>query len=207
VEQRLAPYFTIFLLLSTAAAIAQVSPTEYSADMVTHTQRGDMTGKFFFTPAKTRMDMQTPGGAVSTITDVSAKKVILVMHDRQVYMEHNVNQANPMARGPKPPDVRQFDPANPSASHQDSTCRKLGWETVNGRSCDRWEFTKNNKIEETEWIDRKLHVIVKPVRDDGSGFEFQNLEEGPQPETVFVVPSGYQKFDMGSMMRGMGKDQ
>jgi hypothetical protein len=175
--------------------------------MIMHSPRGDTQGKFFFTATKTRTDMQTPGGSVSTITDVPGKKVLLVMHDRKMYMEHNVNQAGPMGRGPKPPEVKPFDHANPCANHEGTTCKKVGTETVNGRSCDKWEFTKDGKLDNTEWIDRKLHVIIKSVREDGSGFEFQNLKEGPQPESVFAIPAGYQRFDMGNMMRGMGKEQ
>jgi hypothetical protein len=112
-----------------------------------------------------------------------------------------------MGRGPKSADIRPFDPSNPCAHHPDTTCKKVGSETINGRSCDKWEFTKSGKVEDTEWIDQKLHVIIKSVRVDGSSFELKNLKEGPQPESVFAIPSGYQKFDMGSMMRGMGKDQ
>lgn len=206
-KKRLVLSFTLLILLSTAAATAQVSVPEYSADMIMHSQHGDTNGKFFFSPTKTRMDMQTQGASVSTITDVPAKKVYMIMHERRMYMEHNVNQAGPMSRGPKPPEVRQFDPANPCASREGTTCKKVGTETVNGRSCEKWEFTKGGKLEETEWIDRKLHIPIKAVRDDGSGFELQNLKEGPQPDSAFAIPSGYQKFDMGNMMRGMGKEQ
>jgi len=66
---------------------------------------------------------------------------------------------------------------------------------------------KDGKLDETEWIDRKLHIAVKSVRTDGSGFEFQNIKEGLLPASTFDLPAGYQKFDMGNMMRGMGKDQ
>jgi hypothetical protein len=195
------------MLMCASWATAQVAPAEYSADMIMHSPRGDTNGTFYFSANKTRMDMQTPGGAVSTITDIPAKKVYMVMHERHMYMEHNVNQPGPMGRGPKPPEVKPFDPANPCANREGTTCKKVGSETVNGRNCDKWEFTKDGKLDDTEWIDRKLHIPIKSVRNDGSGFELQNLKEGPPPDGVFAIPSGYQKFDMGDMMRGMGKEQ
>jgi uncharacterized protein DUF4412 len=206
VKKSLAFSFVFLALLSAAQLMAQAAPP-FSADIIMHSQRGDMIGKFFSSPTKTRMDMQTPGGSVSNITDMPGKKFYLVMHDRKMYMENDLSKPNPMARGPKAPEVKAFDPANPCSNREGSTCKKVGTETVNGRSCDKWEFSKDGKLDETEWIDRKLHIAVKSVRTDGSGFEFQNIKEGALPASTFDLPAGYQKFDMGNMMRGMGKDQ
>jgi len=38
--------------------------------------------------------------------------------------------------------------------------------------------------------------------DHGSGsFELRNIQEGSQPASLFEVPVGYTKFDIGSMMQ------
>jgi hypothetical protein len=200
--------FILLLLFSSALpSIAQLTAAQFSADMLVHTKQNDMKGKFFFTPTHTRMDMQIPGGSVSNITDVTEKKFYMVMHDRHMYMEHDLSRPNPMARGPKPPEVKAFDPNNPCANQEGTTCKKVSTETVNGRTCDKWEFSRNGKLESTAWIDQKLHVPVKSVREDGTSFELQNIKEGPQPDSAFTIPTDYQKFDMGNMMRGMGRDQ
>jgi hypothetical protein len=31
--------------------------------------------------------------------------------------------------------------------------------------------------------------------------ELRNIKEGPQPASLFEIPSDYTKFDMGSMMQ------
>jgi hypothetical protein len=83
-KKRLVHSFAFLVLLSGSWAAAQVSQSQYSADMIIRSQNGDMNAKFFYSPVKTRMDMQTPGGAVSTITDVPSRKVFMVMHDRRM---------------------------------------------------------------------------------------------------------------------------
>ena len=206
-KKRLTSCSAFLLLLWAVQALAQAAPAPFSADMIMHSHQGNMTGKFYFSVTKTRMDMQTPGGSVSNITDMPAKKLYMVMHERKMYMENDLNKPNPMARGPKAPEIKPFDPANPCANREGTTCKKVGTETVNGRNCDKWEFSKNGKLESTEWVDQKLHIPVKSLHPDGTGFEFQNIQQGALPANTFDLPSGYQKFDMGNMMRGMGKEQ
>ncbi len=62
-------------------------------------------------------------------------------------------------------------------------------------------------MEETNWIDKKLHVPIKSLHADGTSWELQNLKEGAQPATLFEIPSGYQKFDMGGMMGRPGQER
>ena len=53
-----------------------------------------------------------------------------------------------------------------------------------------------------------IRGIVKPIPGvTSTSFELQNIKEGSQPDSLFAIPSDYQKFDMGNMMRGMGRDQ
>lgn len=204
-KERLAVSVVSFLLFATSG-IAQ-APSQFSADMIMHSQRGDMNGKMFYAGKKIRMDMQSPGGSVSNITDITAKKNYMLMHDGRMYMEHDLDQPYPIGRGPRTPVVREFDPANPCANRSDMTCKKVGSETVNGRDCDKWEFSKGGKLEETNWIDKKLHVPVKSLHSDGTSWGLQNIKEGVQPAALFEIPAGYQKFDMGGMMRGAGREE
>lgn len=193
------------VLLSAAVALAQ-APAPFSADMQMHSKSGqDMTGKFFFDHQKTRMDMNSPRGEMSTIADIQAKKSYTLMHDQKMYMEHDLNQPRPMGRGPRMPEFKPYDPSNPCANEPDTTCKKVGTAVVNGRDTDKWEFTKDGKLQSTVYIDQKLHFPIKNEMADGTVFELSNIKEGPQPASEFEVPAGYQKFDMGNMMRGMGR--
>lgn len=194
------------LILATVA-VAQLAPSPFTADIKMHSPRGeDMTGKFFYAGQRMRMDMDARGRSMSTITDLAGKKAYTLMHEQKMYMEHDLNQPR-MGRGPRMPDIKPYDPTNPCANQEGTTCKKVGTETVNGRSCEKWEFYKDGQKQSTVWIDQKLHFPIKNVQEDGTTFEFTNIKEGAPPASTFDIPAGYQKFDMGGMMRGMGRDQ
>jgi hypothetical protein len=168
--------------------------------MVMHNARGeDIKGKIYYGNKKMRTDMDMHGRQISNITDLENKKGYTIIHEQKMYMEHDLNRPA-MGRGPRMPEVKEFDASNPCANQEGVTCKKTGTETVNGRSCDVWEFTKDGTKDQTVWIDQKLHIPVKTVRDDGTIWELQNIKEGSQPASEFEIPAGYTKMDMGGMM-------
>ena len=127
----------------------------------------------------------------------------MIMPQQKMYMEMNANGMGRMGRGPRMPDAKALDPTNPCAAEPNYTCKKVGTETVNGRSCDKWEFTdKNGGGTRTVWLDQKLHFPIKMVGSQGDNFELTNVQEGTQPASLFEVPAGYTKMDMGGMMGG-----
>ncbi len=196
---------SLFAILATtvllgAAALAQ-APAQFSADMSIHSGRGeDMKGKLYFGGKKIRMDMDSRGRSISNITDLNAKKAYVLMNEQKMYMEHDLNgPMGPMGRGPRLPEFKEYDASNPCANQEGVTCKKTGTETVNGRSCDVWEFYKDGQKQSTAWVDQKLHIPVKTVHADGTSVELTNIKEGPQPASEFEVPSDYQKMDMGGM--------
>ena len=190
---------SLFVLL--ISALAQMpSPPQFSADMTMTSprQHEQMAGKMFFDKGKMRMDMNTHGQNMSMISDSATQTSYMIMHAQRMYMEIHGTRS-PMGRGPQMPDVKQFS-ENPCASEKNTTCRKVGTETVNGRVCDKWEFTSTNASENrTAWIDQKTHIPIKTVNADGTTMEFTNFKEGPQDASHFEVPAGYQKMDMGMM--------
>jgi outer membrane lipoprotein-sorting protein len=198
----------MLLLLCSLAAIAQPQMQSFSADMKTTGHKGeDMTGKFFFSgpDRHIRMDMATHGQNVSILADAgnaTNPKTTMIMHDRRMYME--MNGAGPGMRQ-KTPQVRVYDPNNPCSVEEGTTCKKVGTETVDGHPCDKWEFT--GKDAQTVWIAQDLHFPIKTQHADGSTIEFTNIKPGPQDASVFQVPAGYQKFDMGAMMGGHNPNQ
>jgi len=84
-----------------------------------------------------------------------------------------------------------------AATHNGS-CHKIGDETVNGRTTVKYEGTSDDGNAGSVWIDTKLHFPVKWQGKNGAG-ELRNIEEGAQPSSLFVVPAGYQKMDLGKM--------
>jgi outer membrane lipoprotein-sorting protein len=198
--------FSIAFAMLVACAFAQApAMPQFSADMTMTSQRmpEGMKGKIYFDKSNMRMDMSTQRGDMSIIRDNSAKTSYTLMHEQKMYMEMKDGQ-RPMGRGPRMPDMKAYDPANPCAGEEGVTCKKVGEETVNGRDCEKWEFTSTDpQKNRTAWVDKKLHFPVKMVSAD-STMNLTNIKEGPQDKSHFELPSDYQKFDP-AMMGGQGR--
>ena len=80
------------------------------------------------------------------------------------------------------------------------SCTKVGNDTLNGRSAVKYEGVSNKGEKGYIWVDTKLHCVVK-TEDTSGGIELHNIEEGSQPASLFEIPAGYTKFEMGAMMR------
>jgi hypothetical protein len=202
---------TLCILLVFAVSpvcVGQVyTPQPFSADLSTTSVNGThATGKYYFSPPRFRMDMNSQGHNVSIITDGSTQTNYMVMHDQHMYMESHSNQPNPLMR--QAPFVpKDFDPKNPCvwAAQHEATCKSLGTEMVNGRLCDKYQGTSKDGKTGTGWIDQKLHFPVKGVSSDGGSFEFSNIKEGRPDASLFEPPAGYRKMNIPTGMMGGGR--
>lgn len=205
-KQRLSGTFAIgILFLLSSFALAQM-PQPFSADMSTTSSNGNvnMKGKFFMALPKMRVDMSDTGqhqggpfgGKMSMIMDGDSKMAYMLMPEAQMYMEFPADAKSPMMQ--RMPNLKDLN-SDPCAGRQDVTCKKIGTETVNGRSCDKWEVTEKNGNKETFWIDQKLHFPIKSQTANGMTTEFTNIKEGAQDPALFKVPAGYRKFDASAM--------
>jgi outer membrane lipoprotein-sorting protein len=187
----------LVLLIASASLAAQTLP-QFSADM---TMTGPhlnepMKGKMYFGGTKFRMDMSAQGRQSVMITDLPGKVTYMLMPQQRMYMEMRADAI----RQQRGPEFKVYDPANPCANQPDTTCQKVGTEMVNGRLCDKWQFTSKSGRDEnrTVYIDQKTKIPIKTVRGD-SVFELTNIKEGAQPADLFQVPAGYRKMDLGGM--------
>jgi hypothetical protein len=201
----------VLLLLPWAAAqTPQLTP--FSADMQVTSTRGaaaahEMTGKIYIDREHMRMDMAggQRGGAI-IITNFVTKTSDTLMPQQHMYMEFNADQMQAHRPGMAPNIKPLPDPNNPCANQEGMTCKNLGVEQVNGRSCDHWQITDKNGKVTNVWIDQKIHFPIKTVSED-STMELTNIKEGEPAASLFEIPPGYQKMDMGSMMQGMRPPQ
>jgi hypothetical protein len=188
------------MLALAPAAIAQM-PKPFSADMsvTPGSEKGEhMNGKVYFSGQKFRMDMSARGHDSVIISDATNKVSYMLMPQQMMYME--MKQDGMMGR--RGPDMKAYDASNPCASEEGVTCKKVGTESIDGRMCDKWEFTKDGKLKRTVWIDKSTHIPIKTVEANGTIMEFKNINEGSQAASLFEIPPGYQKMDMGGMMGG-----
>ncbi len=192
-------------------AVAQTAPqrTPFSADIQATSGHGsaqDMTGKMYVNPGFIRVELNGGlMGASIMITDLATKTTDTIMPEQHIYMEFNADQAD--RRLGVSSAIKNFtDPGKPCSSELGETCKNLGVEEVNGRSCDHWETTDKRGHIINTWIDRELQVAVKSVT-DGYSWQLTNIKKGTQDASLFQVPAGYQKMDLGQMMQGARPQQ
>lgn len=191
------------LLALTGIAVAQ---SDFSAD-VFDTQRSDTApqAKIYLAKDKIRIEPTKKdakgGGAV--IMNLAAQTSIVLMDQQHMYMEVPMQMAvqrsayNFFRAG----DVENACTAWLNAvKNKGGSCHKIGNDTVNGRSTVKYEGTNASGESGTFWIDPKISFPVK-WQGKNSGGELRNIQEGSQAASLFEVPSGYTKFDMGGMMQ------
>jgi hypothetical protein len=168
----------------------------------------EVSGKMYLNQQHMRMDMSQgmPRGGAIMITNFATKTTDTLMPEQHMYMEFNANDA--MARRPgMGPNIHPLrDPSNPCANDEGATCKNLGVEQVNGRTCDHWQMTAKDGKVSNVWIDQKLHFPIKSVSEN-STWQLTNIKEGEPAASLFEIPPGYQKMDMSQMMQGMRPPQ
>jgi Domain of unknown function (DUF4412) len=199
----------LLLLAHLAAAQTAMQLQSFSADMQFNSTRGgemtrDMTGKMYFGTGHMRMDVQGGGrGSSVIITDFKTQTVDILMPEQHLYLEHKAG-AMPGHGPDMMPNVKPLrDPSNPCAGEEGMTCKRIGVEEVNGRTCDHWQIIDKNGKVANVWIDQKLHFPIKTVSED-STLTLSNIKEGEPSASLFEIPAGYTKMDMGNMMQ-MGR--
>jgi hypothetical protein len=193
----------VALLILANFAFAQ---TEFSADVVNN-ERGDKgPTKVYFGKDKMRFDAKDDsesrgGGAV--IFDLSKESWVVLMAKQHMYMEmpSKMMENRGMFAFFKSGDVdNACSDWLKLERNKGGTCHKVGSETVNGRNTVKYEGTNASGETSSVWLDSKLRFPVK-WQGKNNGGEMRNIQEGPQPASLFEIPAGYTKMDMGSMMQ------
>jgi hypothetical protein len=191
----------LFSLLATALFAQE----EFSAELINDSAKGGSSGptKIYVSKDKMRFEGHEQNGRTGTmIMNFAAQTTDILMPERKMYIE------SPMGHGPgaqrsfnffRAADVENAcDEWRKLATKPGGSCRKIGNEAVNGRSTIKYEGTSADGDVSYVWIDPKLRFPVK-WQGKNDGGEMRNIQEGPQPASLFLVPSDYQKMDMGNM--------
>ena len=148
-----------------------------------------------------RINMDNPNGRqAAVVTDFATKTVDILLVQQQMYIEHIAGDMPGRGPGTGPAqDIMPYDPDNPCATQPDLTCKKVGVDVVNGRTCDHWEMTDKEGKVANFWIDQRLHFPIKTVSQN-STMLLSNIKEGEPDAALFKVPADYRKMDMRGMM-------
>lgn len=191
------------LMLAASFAVAQA---EFSAEIVDLQKSGTPTqAKIYFAKDKMRIESQTAsahGSAV--IINYATQTGDVLMAQQHMYMEMPM-QAQSQRMGYASAFFHAGDVENACGDwqkmgHEGSTCHKVGTETVSGRSTVKYETTNASGDVSHFWLDPKLRFPVKWEGKSNSG-ELRNIQEGAQPASLFEIPAGFTKMDLGGMMQ------
>jgi hypothetical protein len=198
----------VALLLGTRFALAQA---EFSAEVFDNQKANNPQAKIYFGKDKIRFEpaKKDPRGGGALIMNLSTQSSLAIMDQQHMYMEMPAQMASQRNT------YHFFRTGDVDSACSDwvaqswnkgGTCHKVGTETVNGRSTVRLDGTNSRGEAGSVWIDPKLRFPVK-WEGKNNGGELRNIQEGSQPASLFEVPAGYTKFDMGNMGGMMQKPQ
>lgn len=182
----------LILALSCFGGVLAKAP-EFSADMVITDAKGKTNlGKVYIKGnEKIRQESTADGETTVTILRLDKKVSWTLLPDNQ-YMEVKM----------------PFDPNQPNPEFEYDMA-ELGNETVNGYPCKIVQYTYKNKKYGVlkQWVSEKLGYSVKIESKDAKGkttlIEYKNIKEGKQPDSLFEIPKGYEKFALQFKIPGM----
>jgi hypothetical protein len=197
---------SLFLAVTLAASFA-LAQAEFAADIVDLQKPGTPTlARAYFAKDKIRIEAQGggPHGGGAVIVNYATQTSIVLMAQQHMYMEVPAqSQGQRMAYANA--FFRAGDVENACgdwqkmSTNKGATCHKVGSETVSGRDTVKYETTNTSGEVSYFWLDPKLNFPVK-WQGKNNGGELRNIQVGTQSASLFEVPAGFTKMDMGGMM-------
>jgi len=194
------------LLVVSQVALSQ----EFSADVVNLKQSNMAAKKVYAAKDKVRVDLEGRNGSFgpsALILDDVQRKPIALLPAQHMYMEAPLAMAAPLiTQFWRVSDVDDACPQWKKTAEQANrnskfgTCTKVGSDDVNGRSTVKYKGVSTDGNTSYVWVDARLHCVVK-MEDSTTGMELRNIQEGAQPASLFEIPAGYSKLDIGPMMK------
>jgi len=167
----------------------------FAADAKLETEDMTATTRIHYQPGMVRDEMDMGGQQMVTIRRFDLNKLWMIM-GQGMYMERD-----PEEGGDQAPD------------YQLVSREVVGREIVNGMETTKYKSVYKNKDGKfggfTWFTDDNIAVKGFMISETKGAkermtFEITKLERGPQDASLFEIPAGYQKFDMGNNLAGMG---
>jgi hypothetical protein len=172
-----------------------VFAAEFTADMVImSTLGGEMPGKVFVKGQKMRQEIATPQGDQAMILDPAKNVIYVLMPGAPIYMEVENKEPSVVALGEGETLASRFE--------GEADVRHEGVENIEGYACDKYfvDFHDPEMGESTIWVAGKINFPIKihsKNSKDTVTVLYSNIEEGSVDDSLFSVPSGYQKLEFG----------
>lgn len=183
-----APRWLLLVITLFFGQQATVLAAQFSADMVQTAGGMTQTMRYYMGDQKIRTEVKDESGqAMASIIDLKERKMLQLMPADKMYMEFPLGDETASWTWSE-------DNKNAEQLYE---MKRISTENVNGYACDKYDLIpkKAGLEKSTTWVAKKLGY---PIRTVGKGFsmELKNIREGAQPDSLFVVPKGYQKMSM-----------
>lgn len=192
---RLVSMITLFSISSVFAAQMQEAKVDYSATSTMDTGEMKMKTRIFSSPGKFRQEM---GGEESMVSIVRHDKKVMwqLMSAMNMYMEM------PLDQNDNDEDIRSYDIEQ----------SVVGEETINGFKATKSKVIATSKKGKKfggffwttpEGITIKMDLLYKDGdKKQRMTQELTDLKIGKLNPSLFEVPAGFSKSNMGNMMKG-----
>jgi len=153
--------FVGFISISVRAYEANV---EFSAEAVqSMPDRPPMIAKMFVSKNAVRTESTMNGITMVEIVYPNENRRVFLNKIRKTYFE----QSTPV----KQPKNKQSSTGSPCNQRNNSVCKKLATEKINGRSVIKWEMTTNvngRSLKSLHWLDKKYQMPLREQFSDGT---------------------------------------
>jgi len=160
-----------------------------------------MNAKYYVGEDRLRMDIMVggmSGGSHITVFDGDQITMYMLIPQMKQYMKRVGTREELEDDGPALVFGSPEDADHPCRSDPDTSCKKIGQDTLLGRSVDKYlvkEIEDGVPTASTIWFDRELLFPIKIEADDGN-MEATSIEIGTQPAELFEIPAGYSEMQM-----------
>lgn len=190
---------TLISALTLVLAFSAVAFADFSADTVTTSPHGKVTGKMYSTSKNgyaggmNRMETTAEGHTSIMIIDQDKKVVYMLMPEQKMYMK------------------QKYEPNDPK--QQKSTINKPVSKTFirndkfDGHPVKIYKAVTDENKEAIIWEATDLNNFPVKIEmpEEKAVMEYHNVSTKPVDKSKFEVPAGYKAFDMSNMMGGFGQ--
>lgn len=183
------------IFISSIVLSSMASAAEFSADLIIDNPQGKFAGKVYIKGDKIRQEILKEDMKQVVILRLDKGVTWTLMPENKMYMEIS-------AIGKEATDPEIEEKIKDMAEK-----KSLGKEKVNGYVCEKYQYIYHDKSLGvlTQWLSKRLNYPIK-TEHKAEAYnmvtEYKNIKEERIPDSLFEVPSGYQKMQL-PMMPGM----
>ncbi|ACD82223.1 Conserved hypothetical protein [Methylacidiphilum infernorum V4] len=180
--------FPFFFVLSLYAQRPFSLPKQFSVSQVIKVGSGEIIQRIFVDGDKIRVE--GPTGIQQQINIIRKDKKIIytLFPDEHIYFEHPIKEETPLY---------DITPGDPSAKWT-----LLGTENLQGALCSKY-LMESKAGKATFWIEKETGAPIQIMPEKGNiVVVWKDYKVGPQPEDLFVIPSGFQQIENYSIDPG-----